>query len=89
MTEKNTIESTEESTLITFNEREYKSSELTDEQLEISLILIAKAKQHNSLQDAYDSFVCLSDYKNILIKGFEQSMIQDEETADSETKTDE
>ena len=87
MDETKNIESTEEPTLITFNEREYKSSELTDEQRDIALKLSATAKQLNSLQDAYDSFVCLSDYKNILIKGFEQSMITNEEAADSETET--
>lgn len=88
MTEKNTLESTEEPTLITFNEREYKNSDLDDKQRDIALKLRATAKQLNSLQDAYDTFVCLSEYKNILIKGFEESMNQDEpEESDSETKT--
>lgn len=84
MEETKNKKSTEEP-LITFNEREYKASDLNDSQRDIALKLRATAKQLNSLQDAYDSFVCLSDYKNILIKGFEESITQDEKADDQET----
>ena len=80
------MENTEkkEETLIILNGREYKSSDLNDQQRESALKLRVVVKQLNQLQDAHDLFVVLNGHKNELATSLEKSLDEKSSNENSE-----
>lgn len=75
-----------ENALITYNDIEYKASDLTDQQRSLAVKLRTIAKQLNSLEEAYNMFVILNELKSETINAFERSL-NDKQDKDSETKS--
>jgi len=82
------MENTEnkENALITFNDVEYKASDLTDQQRGLAIKLRTIAKQLNNLEEAYNMFLILNDLKKNTIDAFDRSL-DDKQDKDSETKS--
>ena len=68
-----------ESVIITFNDVEYRASDLNEEQLAIAGRLNLIARKLNSLQPAYDDYVMTNDYKKMVIEAFDRSINTEEE----------
>lgn len=75
-----------ENALITFNDVEYKASDLTDQQRGLAIKLRTLAKQLNNLEEAYNMFLILNELKTETINAFERSL-NDKQDKNSETKS--
>ncbi|QDP47976.1 MAG: hypothetical protein Tp1100SUR763771_29 [Prokaryotic dsDNA virus sp.] len=75
-----------ENALITFNNVEYKASDLTDQQRGLAIKLRTIAKQLNNLEEAYNMFLILNDVKSETINAFERSL-NDKQDENSEAKS--
>ena len=75
-----------ENALITFNDVEYKTSDLTDQQRGLAIKLRTLAKQLNNLEEAYNMFLILNELKTETINAFERSL-NDKQDKNSETKS--
>jgi hypothetical protein len=57
--------------IITFNEKEYRAEDLNEVQTDIAAKLNITGRQLSQLKEAYETYLVLNDYKNIMIKAFE------------------
>ena len=73
MSEKENMEN-QEPVIITFNDVEYRKSDLTEEQMALASRLNVIGRKLATLQAAHDDYVMTNDYKNIVIQSFERSL---------------
>ena len=73
MSEKKNMEN-QEPVIITFNDVEYRKSDLTEEQIALASRLNVIGRKLATLQAAHDDYVMTNDYKNIVIQSFERSI---------------
>ena len=64
----------QEPVIITFNDVEYRKSDLTDDQMALASRLNVIGRKLATLQAAHDDYVMTNDYKNIVIQSFERSL---------------
>ena len=64
----------QEPVIITFNDVEYRKSDLTEEQIALASRLNVIGRKLATLQAAHDDYVMTNDYKNIVIQSFERSL---------------
>mgnify|MGYP003125409457 CR=1 FL=1 len=64
----------QEPVIITFNNVEYRKSDLTEEQIALATRLNVIGRKIATLQAAYDDYLMTNDYKNIVIQSFERSI---------------
>ena len=64
----------QEPVIITFNDVEYRQSDLSEDQIALASRLNVIGRKLASLQAAYDDYVMTNDYKNIVIQSFERSI---------------
>ena len=64
----------EEPVIITFNDVQYRKSDLNDEQIALASRLNVIGRKLATLQAAHDDYVMTNDYKNIIIQSFERSL---------------
>jgi|TARA_R100000482_G_scaffold69066_1_gene25952 hypothetical protein len=76
----------EEQVIITYNDKQYRASDLNDEQLAIAGRLNLIARKLSSLQSAYDDYVMTDDYKKIVIEAFDRSINKEETVEEVEEK---
>ena len=69
--------------VITFNEKEYRAEDLNEAQTDIAAKLNITGRQLSQLKEAYETYLVLNDYKNIMIKAFEAT-VEDGNEEDSE-----
>ena len=60
--------------IITFNEKEYRAEDLNEAQTDIAAKLNITGRQLSQLKEAYETYLVLNDYKNIMIKAFEATV---------------
>ena len=73
MSKKENMEN-QEPVIITFNNVEYRQSDLTEEQMALASRLNVIGRKLATLQAAHDDYVMTNDYKNIVIQSFERSL---------------
>ena len=73
MSEKKNMEN-QEPVIITFNDVEYRKSDLNEEQIALASRLNIIGRKLATLQAAHDDYVMTNDYKNIIIQSFERSL---------------
>ena len=73
MSKKENMEN-QEPVIITFNNVEYRQSDLTEEQMALASRLNVIGRKLATLQAAHDDYVMTNDYKNIIIQSFERSL---------------
>ena len=73
MSEKKNMEN-QEPVIITFNNVEYRKSDLNEEQIALASRLNIIGRKLATLQAAHDDYVMTNDYKNIIIQSFERSL---------------
>ena len=64
----------EEPVKITFNDVQYRKSDLNEEQIALASRLNVIGRKLATLQAAHDDYVMNNDYKNIIIQSFERSL---------------
>ena len=64
----------EEPVIITFNDVQYRKSDLNEEQIALASRLNIIGRKLATLQAAHDDYVMTNDYKNIIIQSFERSL---------------
>lgn len=64
----------EEPVIITFNDVQYRKSDLNEEQIALASRLNVIGRKLATLQAAHDDYVMTNDYKNIIIQSFERSL---------------
>ena len=64
----------EEPVIITFNDVQYRKSDLNEEQIALASRLNVIGRKLATLQAAHDDYVMTNDYKNIVIQSFERSI---------------
>ena len=64
--------------IITYNDVEYRRSDLNEDQMALAAKLNVAGRQLNRLQDAYDTYVITNDYKNLVIESFDRSINAEE-----------
>ena len=64
----------QEPVIITFNDVEYRKSDLSEEQMALASRLNVIGRKLATLQAAHDDYVMTNDYKNIVIQSFERSI---------------
>jgi hypothetical protein len=64
----------QEPVIITFNDVDYRKSDLTEEQMALASRLNVIGRKLATLQAAHDDYVMTNDYKNIVIQSFERSL---------------
>tara|TARA_A100001391_G_scaffold102915_1_gene68516 strand:+ start:23 stop:277 length:255 start_codon:yes stop_codon:yes gene_type:complete len=64
----------QEPVIITFNDVEYRKSDLSEEQMALASRLNVIGRKLATLQAAHDDYVMTNDYKNIVIQSFERSL---------------
>ena len=73
MSKKENMEN-QEPVIITFNNVEYRQSDLNEEQMALASRLNVIGRKLATLQAAHDDYVMTNDYKNIIIQSFERSL---------------
>ena len=73
MSKKENMEN-QEPVIITFNNVEYRQSDLTEEQMALASRVNVIGRKLATLQAAHDDYVMTNDYKNIIIQSFERSL---------------
>ena len=69
----------EEQVVITFNEKEYRASDLNENQMAIAAKLNVAGRKLARLQESYDDYVITNEYKNICIESFDRAINAEEE----------
>ena len=64
----------QEPVIITFNNVEYRQSDLNEEQMALASRLNVIGRKLATLQAAHDDYAMTNDYKNIVIQSFERSI---------------
>ena len=71
--EENKMEN-QEPVIITFNDVEYRTADLNEDQMAIAAKLNVAGKKVARLQEAYDDYVITNEYKNICIESFDRAV---------------
>lgn len=69
----------EEQVVITYNDKQYRASDLNEEQLAIAAKLNVAGRKLARLQEAYDDYVITNEYKNLCIESFDRAINAKEE----------
>jgi len=64
----------EEQVIITFNEKEYRATDLNEEQMALAAKLNIAGRKLARLQEAYDDYIITNEYKNLCIESFDRAM---------------
>ena len=64
----------EEQVIITFNEKEYRATDLNEEQMALAAKLNIAGRKLARLQESYDDYVITNEYKNLCIESFDRAM---------------
>ena len=64
----------EEQIIITFNEKEYRASDLNEDQMALAAKLNIAGRKLARLQESYDDYVITNEYKNLCIESFDRAM---------------
>ena len=71
--EENKMEN-QEPVVITFNGKEYRASDLNEEQMALAAKLNIAGKKLARLQEFYDDYVITDEYKNLCIQSFDRAI---------------
>ena len=71
--EENKMEN-QEPVIITFNNVEYRASDLNEEQMALAAKLNIAGKKLARLQEYYDDYVITNEYKNLVIESFDRAI---------------
>ena len=69
----------EEQVVITYNDKQYRASDLNEEQMAIAAKLNVAGRKLARLQEAYDDYVITNEYKNLCIESFDRAINSEEE----------
>lgn len=69
----------EEQVIITYNDKQYRASDLNEEQMAIAAKLNVAGRKLARLQEAYDDYVITNEYKNLCIESFDRAINAEEE----------
>ena len=83
--EKNNMQE-ENPVIITYNDVEYRATDLNEEQLALAAKLNVAGRKLNRLQEAYDDYVITNEYKNLVIESFDRSINAEDEVEAEEEK---
>ena len=72
--------------IITYNDVEYRATDLNEEQLALAAKLNVAGRKLNRLQEAYDDYVITNEYKNLVIESFDRSINAEDEVEAEEEK---
>ena len=64
----------QEPVVITFNGKEYRASDLNEEQMALAAKLNVAGKKLARLQVFYDDYVITNEYKNLVIESFDRAI---------------
>lgn len=70
----NKMQQEENPVIITYNDVEYRRSDLNEEQLALAAKLNVAGRKLNRLQEAYDDYVITNEYKNLVIESFDRAI---------------
>lgn len=76
----------QEPVIITFNGKEYRASDLNEEQMALAAKLNVAGKKLARLQEYYDDYVITNEYKNLVIESFDRAINAEEEVEVVEEK---
>jgi len=76
--EKNNMQE-ENPVIITYNDVEYRATDLNEEQMALAAKLNVAGRKLNRLQEAYDDYVITNEYKNLMIQSFDRAISAEEE----------
>lgn len=76
----------EEQVVITYNDKQYRASDLNEEQMAIAAKLNVAGRKLARLQEAYDDYVITNEYKNLCIESFDRAINAEEEVEVVEEK---
>lgn len=77
--EENKMQQEENPVIITYNDVEYRATDLNEEQMALAAKLNVAGRKLNRLQEAYDDYVITNEYKNICIESFDRAIHAEEE----------
>jgi hypothetical protein len=77
--EENKMQQEENPVIITYNDVEYRATDLNEEQMALAAKLNVAGRKLNRLQEAYDDYVITNEYKNICIESFDRAINAEEE----------
>ena len=83
--EENKMEN-QEPVIITFNGKEYRASDLNEEQMALAAKLNVAGKKLARLQEFYDDYVITNEYKNLVIESFDRAINTEVEAEVEEEK---
>ena len=83
--EENKMEN-QEPVVITFNNVEYRASDLNEEQMALAAKLNVAGKKLARLQEYYDDYVITNEYKNLVIESFDRAINTEVEAEVEEEK---
>jgi len=69
----------EDQVIITFNEKEYRASDLNEDQMALAAKLNIAGRKLARLQESYDDYVITNEYKNLCIQSFDRAINAEEE----------
>ncbi len=72
--------------VITYNDVEYRRSDLNEEQMALAAKLNVAGRKLNRLQEAYDDYVITNEYKNLVIESFDRAINAKDEAEVEEEK---
>lgn len=72
--------------IITYNDVEYRATDLNEEQMALAAKLNVAGRKLNRLQEAYDDYVITNEYKNLVIESFDRSINAKDEVEAEEEK---
>ena len=81
--EENKMEN-QEPVVITFNGKEYRASDLNEEQMALAAKLNVAGKKLARLQEFYDDYVITNEYKNLVIESFDRAINVEAEVVEEE-----
>lgn len=84
--EENKMQQEENPVIITYNDVEYRRSDLNEEQLALAAKLNVAGRKLNRLQEAYDDYVITNEYKNLVIESFDRAINAKDEVEAEEEK---
>ena len=70
----NKMQQEENPVIITYNDVEYRRSDLNEEQMALAAKLNVAGRKLNRLQEAYDDYVITNEYKNLVIESFDRAI---------------
>lgn len=83
--EKNNMQE-ENPVIITYNDVEFRASDLNEEQMALAAKLNVAGRKLNRLQEAYDDYVITNEYKNLMIQSFDRAINAEDEAEVIEEK---